>query len=172
MLSVFEKMKALLGISIYLTNVITWCLTHHHQWTPCGTWDTAAAWDYRMKSLKHSRAVKVFSWYLLTTVFFLYLLFSAFRVWGGLNQLRPVLQPYRSGHWLSLCISQFVRACFVWVCVSQFPRCRDEVLASVNRHGSLRGSDRAKADDSTDKWVSVEVSGCMLRHQKSLETLI
>lgn len=170
MLSVFEKMKALLGIS----NVITWCLTHHHQWTPCGTWDTPAAWDYRMKSLKHSRAVKVCSpdifWQLFSFCVFCFQLLG-FEV-DSINSVQFSNHTGQATDLACVSLSSCVPALCGCVWVSQFPRCRDEVLASVNRHGSLRGSDRAEADDSTDKWVSVEVSGCMLRHQNSLETQI
>lgn len=125
-----------------------------------------------MKSLKHSRAVKVCSpdifWQLFSFCVFCFQLLG-FEV-DSINSVQFSNHTGQATDLACVSLSSCVPALCGCVWVSQFPRCRDEVLASVNRHGSLRGSDRAEADDSTDKWVSVEVSGCMLRHQNSLET--
>lgn len=127
-----------------------------------------------MKSLKHSRAVKVCSpdifWQLFSFCVFCFQLLG-FEV-DSINSVQFSNHTGQATDLACVSLSSCVPALCGCVWVSQFPRCRDEVLASVNRHGSLRGSDRAEADDSTDKWVSVEVSGCMLRHQNSLETQI
>lgn len=99
----------------------------------------------------------VFYWFLLTAVSSLCLLLSAFRLWGGLNQLCAVLQPHRSGHWLSLYICRCVCLFCVCVCVGVSQSVASGVVMRCWR--ALAETAAAMLRPTARQSFTVEVSG-------------